>query len=146
MRLLTRYLPNDHNLFLFGDDHEGTILRSKKGWNKLLDMMNSSYDGLNPDRNWGIHHGDIMEAIPSDDKRYDPRMLPEGSTIPREQENNCVKNLEPIKDKLLVGVVSVVNLTPSQRLRIEERKKHLLSQVVRLQAIEIERLKEDGDG
>lgn len=102
MRLLTRYLQDDHNLFLFGDDHEGTVLRSKKGWNKLLDMMNSSYDGLPSDRNWGIHHGDILEGIMVDDRRYDPRVIPEGSTVPMEQADNAEKNLEPIKDKLLV--------------------------------------------
>ncbi len=101
MRLLTRYLPNDHNLFLFGDDHCGTILRSKKGWDKLLDMMCTSYEGLNHDRNYGVHHGDILEGIMVDDPRYDRLMIPEDSAVPLEQAKSCVKNLEPIKDKLL---------------------------------------------
>ena len=101
MRLLTRQLQNDHNIFLFSCDHEGTVLRSKKGWDKLVHMMNSSYGGLTPDRNWGIHHGDIMEAIMIDDPRYNPLVIPEDSAVPLEQAKNCVKNLEPIKEKLL---------------------------------------------
>lgn len=101
MKLIEKRVPSNWNLFLFGDDHEGTILRSDKGWEKFLDMMQSYYDGIPPRRNWGWHHGDFMEAIMIDDPRYDPHTVK--TPIPMEQLEAAVKNLEPIKTRL-VGI------------------------------------------
>ena len=71
MQILKHKLPANFNLFLFGDDHEGTLLRHNKGWNKLVNMMESEFEGIKPRHNYGVHHGDFIEAITVDDYRFD---------------------------------------------------------------------------
>jgi len=96
MRILEKVVPNNFNLFLFGDDHEGTILRHDEGWDMLVDMMQSTYDGCN--YNFGVDHGDVVEAIPSDDARwYDVT----NSTKVLEQTKAAVNHREKIKKKLV---------------------------------------------
>lgn len=97
MKIITRKLPKDHNLFLFGDDHEGSLLRHDDGWNQLCDMMHSEYDGCS--HNYGIHHGDPIEAIMVDDKRYDLVTVKE--PIPMRQVEAAKENLKSIKGKVL---------------------------------------------
>lgn len=98
MELITKKLPINHNLFLFGDDHEGTILRHNDGWNQLVDMMHSSIDGLPESANFGVHHGDFMEGIMIDDPRYDG-LTEQG--LPLQQLYNSQRNIDPIKGKLI---------------------------------------------
>ena len=98
MKIITKVLPANHNLFLFGDDHEGTILRHKKGWDQLVNMMNSEYAGVSA--NFGVDHGDIIEAIMTDDPRYDPETTE--TSIPMEQQARAIENRKEIADKLLV--------------------------------------------
>ena len=99
MRIITKRLPVDHNLFLFGDDHEGTILRYDKGWNKFIDMLHSPWGGLPANHNFAIDHGDFMEAIMIDDPRYDIATVKD--PIPMVQLENAVKNRAMIRDRLL---------------------------------------------
>jgi len=98
MKLIKFSVPNNFNLFQFGDDHEGTCLRHKEGWEQLVDMMNSPYGGLKADCNFGVDHGDIVEAIAVDDKRYDEDTT---SLKVSKQEDQAVINREKIKDKLV---------------------------------------------
>lgn len=98
MQLIKRKLPINHNLFLFGDDHEGTTLRHNNGWSQLVDMMNSSIDGLPESANFGVDHGDIIDAIMVDDKRYDGLTV-EG--MPLAQAHQAVRNRWDIKDKIV---------------------------------------------
>lgn len=98
MKLLTCKLPVNHNLFLFGDDHVGTVLRYDKGWNKMVHMMCSSYDGLPANANFGVDHGDIIEAIDLNDPRYDPHTV-KNSVLQQIHEAIAVR--KPIADKLL---------------------------------------------
>ena len=74
-------MPANFNLFLFGDDHEGTLLRHDTGWHKLCDMMNSEYEGVSA--NFGVHHGDHLEAILVDDYRFDNRIGSRSEAIRR---------------------------------------------------------------
>lgn len=96
MRLIQKQVPLDHNLFLFGDDHQGTDLRHDKGWEKLVTMMNSEYEGCS--NNYGLDHGDIVEAILLDDHRYEEK-INERSII--KQIKRAVKCRQEIKDKLI---------------------------------------------
>lgn len=96
MKLITHNLPNDHNIFFFGDRHKGAVLSSDKGWNKLISMMNSPYDGC---KNFGVDGGDMIEAIMVDDPRFSPEKFTE--PLPLIQLNEAVKEREDIKDKLL---------------------------------------------
>ncbi len=97
MKLLTKNLPDSHNIFHFGDLHDGSVLSSKKGWDKLISLMFSEYDGCS--NNYGIDGGDMIEAILVDDKRFSPERLTE--PLPLEEMKQAIKKREPIKDKLL---------------------------------------------
>jgi len=99
VKLIEKRVPSNWNLFLFGDDHEGTILRSDKGWDQLIDMMESPYDGIPPRRNYGWHHGDFMEAVMIDDPRYDMDTVK--TPIPMEQLDAAERNMKPIKGRLV---------------------------------------------
>jgi hypothetical protein len=99
MEILSYNLPLDWNLFLFGDDHEGAALRHDHGWEQLVDMMHSDYSGLPQSRNYGVHHGDIIEAIQTDDKRYESHETREPLTLA--QIYQSIRNLDPIKKQML---------------------------------------------
>jgi len=98
LKIITKKLPSNHNLFLFGDDHIGTTLRHRKGFEKLLHMMNSEYEGCN--NNFGVHHGDFMDAITIDDRRFYPETTED--IIPMKQLEYAINLYQPIKHKLLV--------------------------------------------
>jgi len=89
----TRKAWNNFNLFLLGDDHEGNTLRHDDGWGQMLGMVLSEYDGIPPNRNRVIHHGDIMECITRTDKRYSPETT---KGLPLEQFKAAKYNLGPI--------------------------------------------------
>ena len=98
MQLITKILPMDFNLFLFGDDHEGSILRYKEGWNKMVEMINSPYAGLKASSNYCIDHGDPIEAIMIDDKRYDGKTVE--SDILKQIENAIISR-KPIAKRMI---------------------------------------------
>ena len=97
MKLLTKQLPNNHQIFLFGDKHDGSILSSDRGWRELIKLMTSKYDGC--PNNYGVDMGDMIEAIMADDPRFSPEKLSE--ELPLAQSKTAIKRREPIKDKLL---------------------------------------------
>lgn len=108
MKLIQKTLPPDHNIFHFGDLHDGSTLSSQSGWDKLCEMMNSEYDGCK--NNYGIEMGDDIEAILVDDKRFSPEKLKDPLTGKSEpltltQIDRAVKIREPIKDKLLCKLI-----------------------------------------
>tara|TARA_Y100000310_G_scaffold262409_1_gene272062 strand:+ start:770 stop:1633 length:864 start_codon:yes stop_codon:yes gene_type:complete len=90
-------LPSDHNIFHFGDLHEGSILFSEHVWGQFVRAINSPYDGCS--NNYAISGGDLMEAIMIDDKRFSQEKLTE--PLPLEQKKRTEERLMPIKDKLL---------------------------------------------
>lgn len=100
MQLLKVNLEDDHNIFHFGDEHEGSSLFYRTGWNKLITAMQGEYMGCS--NNYGIHGGDYMEAITVDDKRFsvvddEEEKVP----LPLRQQEQAIKRLEPIADKIL---------------------------------------------
>lgn len=97
MRLITVQLEANHNIFFFGDLHDGSVLSSGSGWNKLIEMMNSEYDGCS--NNYGVDGGDMIEAIAVDDPRFSPEKLKE--PLPLVQIDMAIEKRKPIKDKLL---------------------------------------------
>lgn len=104
MKLIPVKLPNDHNIFHFGDLHDGSVLSYRKGWDILCNMMNSEYDGCS--NNYGVDGGDPFEAIMVDDKRYSPDNLRdpktgESSPLPLAQLKEAIKIRQPIKHMLL---------------------------------------------
>ena len=107
MKLITKQLPYDFNLFNFGDEHDGAMLSSEKGWEQLVNMMLSPYDGCK--RNYGVDGGDMVEAIMVDDPRFSMEELKKRVTegkitsaiTPLEQRRIAIKKREPIKHLLL---------------------------------------------
>ena len=97
MKLLTKTLENDHNIFHFGDLHDGSALSSVNGWNKFMDIISSPYDGCA--NNYCIEGGDDIEAIMVDDKRFSPEKLKE--PLPLAQIDRAIKIRQPIKDKYI---------------------------------------------
>lgn len=74
INLTKKIIYNDFNLFEAGDEHEGSTMFHREGWDMMVDMLHSSYDGLPANRNYLELHGDGMEAIAIDDKRYNPNV------------------------------------------------------------------------
>lgn len=99
MKLISKVLPSNFNLFCFGDDHEGTVLRDDSGWQQLVDMMNSPYGDLPASRNFGIDHGDCVEAICTDDSRFSSCTTKETSILA--QAEQAVLNRQPIRKKII---------------------------------------------
>ena len=62
-------------------------------------MMHSEYDGLPAGRNYGVHHGDVVEAIMTDDPRYSEFETKEQNTM--SQIYASIKALHPIRKKTL---------------------------------------------
>ena len=102
MRLLSYDMPDDWNYFLFGDSHIGANLRHDKGFAQMVDMINSSYGGLSHKKNYAIDHGDMIEAITIDDKRYSVFDTREACVT--SQKAMAKKELWPIRKKLLCGL------------------------------------------
>jgi hypothetical protein len=101
MRLITKVLPDNHNIFHFGDKHGGSVLSWDGGFLKMIDMMHSKYEGCS--NNYGIEGGDDIEAIMVDDKRFSPDRLTED--LPLAQIKSAIKIRQPIKKKLLVKLM-----------------------------------------
>jgi hypothetical protein len=101
MRLLEHEMPDDFNLFLFGDVHKGTILHYHKGFEQFLDAMQSPYEDLPATRNFAVDHGDAIEAITVDDKRYDARLVEDPRGTPHVQADDYVAMLAPIRKQVL---------------------------------------------
>jgi len=99
MEQLSFDLPMNWNLFLFGDDHMGASLRYRRGWEQMVDMMHSEYGGLPADCNFGVHHGDIIEAIMVDDPRWTDAETKEGTILG--QMHEFIRAIDPIKSKVL---------------------------------------------
>jgi len=99
MKLLTKALTENHNLFFIGDLHLGTILHHKDGFKEFIDTFQSPYEGLQPANNWAINMGDNIEAIMMDDPRYSPDTTDQ--PFPLQQIEDIVTLLWPIKSKLL---------------------------------------------
>ncbi len=52
MQLITREVPFDFRLFLFGDDHEGIKLRFGAGWGTMCEDLNSDYEDIPAENMW----------------------------------------------------------------------------------------------
>lgn len=101
MKIITRKVPSNFNLFLFGDDHEGSQLRHKKGWDSLCHMLETSIDGLPVSTNLAIDHGDIIEGITIDDPRYFEEEVDTSVPKPYLQAMRAIENRKSISHHLV---------------------------------------------
>lgn len=104
MKLISKILPDSHNLFIFGDEHNGCSLSSQNAWRALVEMINSRYDGCK--NNYGVESGDEIEAIMVDDRRYSPEKLEPrkgeaAEPLPLVQAKDAIAKRRPIAKRLL---------------------------------------------
>lgn len=96
MKLIEKILPPTHNIYLISDTHEGTILKHRKGLQKVIKKIANDPIG------YVAHLGDLIEGITVDDKRYCMMTVDTETSTPIRQYKAVIEELEPIKDKLLV--------------------------------------------
>lgn len=99
MNLLRQHIPADCNIFIGGDKHGGALSSHKKGFLKLCDALESECDGIQPENNFYIDMGDVIESITLDDKRFDPQNCTDYSPIVQVQE--AVTDYTPIKNHII---------------------------------------------
>jgi hypothetical protein len=99
MRLIDKVIPRDANLFMFSCTHWGSTFTHVSGWQQLVDMMNSSYEGLPEKSNFGLHHGDLIEGKLIDHPHFVITGSEPGGVLP--QMRHSVNNLRPIATKLI---------------------------------------------
>lgn len=99
MKIFKKTIPLDCNIFLFGDLHIGSRLVYEKGIDSLIVKILHSYEGLPASKNFALNHGDDIEAIVIDDKRFDLETTKEISVLA--QCEYVIKKLKPIKKHLI---------------------------------------------
>lgn len=111
MEIIRKVVPNNFNIFLCGDQHIGSVLSSKKLWDQFVEMVNSEFDGIKPEHNYVVDHGDALEAIDVTDIRFDftsgeetedgtPVFDVNDSLILR-QSKKAIKDRAPIKNNII---------------------------------------------
>jgi len=99
MKLLTKTIPRTCNIYLAGDEHVGADLRHKHGCSELVKLIEADPLG------YLVHHGDSIEAITINDKRYDRRSLDSTASTPMLQCRSVIEQYKPIKDKILAWLI-----------------------------------------
>jgi hypothetical protein len=96
MKLLEKMLPRTHEIVLVSDSHEGTILKHRKGYKKVIKMV------ADTSSMYLAHLGDLIEGITVDDPRYCIQTTDPQTSTPVRQYRQALEELMPIKDKVLV--------------------------------------------
>lgn len=99
MRLINQQVPMNFNLFLFSCTHWGSTFTHESGWEHFVEQMNTNYEGLPASANYAVHHGDMVESIRINDKRWSLRGHKKGGILPQYKES--IKLMRPISKKLV---------------------------------------------
>jgi hypothetical protein len=94
MQLMERTYPDNFDLFLLGDSHDGSLSRHKDGWYQALEHIRSK----RTNRVW--LGGDLIEGICVDDHRYNIETSDGALNTPTKQCNSVVKDLNSIKNQI----------------------------------------------
>jgi len=97
MKIITKIMPDNFNLWLWGDYHKGNILCSKNKFKKFCSYINSEYEGCK--NNFSVNHGDNIEAILINDKRF--FLKTSDIPFPLQQVAEVVKDFDPIKKTMI---------------------------------------------
>lgn len=95
-------VPENFNLFFFGDLHDGTMLCHQSGIDEALGMLNKPYRGARSNR--AILMGDYCEAIDTSDKRFDVFTVDRDKIRPDLQYESMRERLRPFKKKIDVAI------------------------------------------
>lgn len=105
MRLIKKTMPCNFNLFCFGDTHIGSRGFHEKGFDRMINDINSPYDGLKEHCNYAIFMGDAIEAILMDDSRFDPVTVEDKLSTPMRQMDYVNVKFSPIRKKIVAFLV-----------------------------------------
>lgn len=87
----------DYELILFGDNQEGNVLQSRKGYRQAIDYV------LAAKNRFALHMGDEQEAFWIDDPRYHPATM---ESTPLQQQKRVIQDLMPLaKNKRLITIL-----------------------------------------
>jgi len=89
MRILNWIVPQNYELILIGDNHEGNLLSYRKGYLECIQYA------LAEKNRFVLHMGDEMEAFWIDDPRYDPATL---NKNPLAQQEQVIADLKPLAE------------------------------------------------
>ena len=103
MRIITKIVPRDFNLFLFSCTHWGSTFTHVSGWQQLVDQIHSPYAGLSANRNFGVHHGDVIEGKLIDDPHFAITGSLPGGILP--QIRISKERLIPIRKQLITLMI-----------------------------------------
>ena len=95
-------MPTNWNLWLFGDTHIGTIVHDRSSFLEFLEIVSQPYDGIPARHNYLVDHGDAIEAIAIDDKRYDARLCTDPRGTPFEQAEEYINLLRPVRKQIVI--------------------------------------------
>ena len=99
MEFVSKEVPRDFNLFLIGDIHIGSLLCHDSGFHCFINSVQQPYHGVKD--NYVICLGDQIEAITSDDKRFDLAALDVRKSRPQAQMDYFIEEMFPIRDKII---------------------------------------------
>lgn len=99
MQLISVDVPLDFNVFLLGDQHIGARLHDEDGWQAVVEMIHSPYEGCHT--NYVVHHGDAIEGITIDDKRYGIEETGDSKGRTLEQMADFKRSAWPIRKKMV---------------------------------------------
>ena len=94
MRLLSATVPNNCDIVIHGDNHEGNVASHRAALRRLITWI-----GAKPNRYW-IHMGDALEATTVDHKFYSH--VSTENPIPMQQRDKIIEMYTPIKKRGLV--------------------------------------------
>lgn len=100
MRTIKTIIPSNFNLFLIGDTHIGARAFHRRGFQQAIDMIMSPYDGVKTNKI--AFMGDAIEAIQSDDHRYDPESIDTKQAMPLNQMDGAIELFKPIRKNIVV--------------------------------------------
>lgn len=100
MKKIERVIPDNANIFLFGDKHDGSVLSCDNLWDKLVNDIHSKYEGVKA--NFAVDHSDMIEAIVIDDKRFEFATTKEVSIVGQAQM--AIQRRVSIKKNLICGL------------------------------------------
>jgi len=103
MKLIEKIVPKNFNLYLSGDFHIGSSLCHIDGIKKMVDMAQKDYDGVS--NNFVVLHGDSLEAITHDDKRFDSATTSSELSKPFQQAEFFIELMKPIRHKIVVNLL-----------------------------------------
>ena len=100
MDIVHREVDDDFNIFLIGDAHIGSAMFHGDGLDEMVDMVHSDYHGTK--NNVVVVHGDMIEAITVDDKRFQSDTTVE--FIPLQQVEMAKRALVPIQKQIAASL------------------------------------------